>query len=83
MDLTQYYGEFGKGKMIEFADIGCGYGGLLMRLSPMFPDTLMLGMEIRVKVSSYVRDKIIALRARNPGILLLWFPFDTTKLIFR
>jgi tRNA (guanine-N7-)-methyltransferase len=67
LDLTKYYGEFGKGKNIEFADIGCGYGGLLMRLSPMFPDTLMLGMEIRLKVSSYVRDKIIALRARNPG----------------
>lgn len=50
LDLTQYYGEFGKGKNIEFADVGCGYGGLLMRLSPMFPDTLMLGMEIRVKV---------------------------------
>lgn len=30
-------------KRVEFADIGCGFGGLLMDLSPMFPDTLMLG----------------------------------------
>ena len=30
-------------RMVEFADIGCGYGGLLMQLSPMFPDTLMIG----------------------------------------
>ena len=28
---------------VEFADIGCGYGGLLMQLSPMFPSTLMIG----------------------------------------
>ena len=32
----------------------------------MFPQTLMLGMEIRVKVSDYVRDRIIALRAKHP-----------------
>lgn len=31
------------GKKIEFADIGCGYGGLLVALSTVFPDTLMLG----------------------------------------
>lgn len=54
-------------KRVEFADIGCGYGGLLVDLSPMFPDTLMLGMEIRVKVSDYVKDRILALRDQNPG----------------
>ena len=42
---------------VRFADIGCGYGGLLVQLSPMFPDKNMLGMEIRVKVSDYVRDR--------------------------
>eukprot|EP01135_Chromosphaera_perkinsii_P003634 Nk52_evm13s250 gene=Nk52_evmTU13s250 len=52
---------------VEFADIGCGYGGLLVELSPLFPKTLMLGMEIRVKVSDYVNDRILALRERNPG----------------
>jgi len=31
------------GKKVEFADIGCGYGGLLVALSTVFPDTLMLG----------------------------------------
>ena len=30
-------------KRVEFADIGCGFGGLLMALAPMFPDILMLG----------------------------------------
>ena len=43
---------------LRFADVGCGYGGLLVQLSPMFPDKLMLGLEIRVKVSDYVRDRL-------------------------
>lgn len=33
----------------------------------MFPDTLMIGMEIRVKVSDYVNDRIVALRSQTPG----------------
>ena len=33
----------------------------------MFPDTIMLGMEIRVKVADYVRDRVLALREQNPG----------------
>nr|XP_056718572.1 tRNA (guanine-N(7)-)-methyltransferase [Euleptes europaea] len=53
---------------VEFADIGCGYGGLLVALSPLFPNTLMLGLEIRVKVSDYVQDRIRSLRASHPGL---------------
>ena len=33
----------------------------------MFPDKLLLGMEIRVKVSEYVRERIAALR-----VYVLW-----------
>jgi len=51
------------GREVQFADVGCGYGGLLVSLSPLFPDTLMLGMEIRVKVSEYVANRIQALRS--------------------
>lgn len=54
-------------KKVTFADIGCGYGGLLVSLSKMFPGNLALGMEIRVKVSDYVIDRIKALRTENPG----------------
>ena len=36
-------------------------------LSPLFPETLMLGMEIRVKVSDYVQDRIKALREQTSG----------------
>ena len=52
---------------VEFVDIGCGYGGLLVSLSPLFPEKLMLGMEIRVKVLDYVLDRIRALREQHPG----------------
>jgi tRNA (guanine-N7-)-methyltransferase len=67
MNWEDYLGSSAHNKPVEFADIGCGYGGLLMRLSPMFPTVSMVGMEIRVKVCDYVQDKIMALRAQNPG----------------
>lgn len=55
MDWSTHYPKFfnesdegaGKskdGKQVEWADVGCGFGGLLMSLAPQFPDTLMLGM---------------------------------------
>ena len=45
-------GQAGRGPAepaVRFLDVGCGFGGLLVRLSPLFPDTLMLGMELRDK----------------------------------
>lgn len=42
----KYFDDEGKskeGKQVEWADVGCGFGGLLMSLAPQFPDTLMLG----------------------------------------
>lgn len=81
MDWSQHYPAFsGSEKYPEFADIGCGFGGLLITLSPLFPDKLMLGafqshaifalltttgMEIRVQVTQYVQDRIAALRATS------------------
>ncbi|EXJ64800.1 tRNA (guanine-N7-)-methyltransferase [Cladophialophora yegresii CBS 114405] len=53
---------------VEIADIGCGFGGLLVALAPLFPETLMLaGMELRIQVTNYVIDRIAALRAQNSG----------------
>ena len=37
-------------RQVEVLDIGCGYGGLLIQLSKHFPNSLLLGLEIRVKV---------------------------------
>ncbi|CAL5228892.1 g12108 [Coccomyxa viridis] len=50
---------------VRFADVGCGFGGLLVKLAPLYPDTLMLGMELRDKVSEYVRERILALRDQH------------------
>ncbi|KAK4302296.1 hypothetical protein Pmani_025620 [Petrolisthes manimaculis] len=63
MDWSPYYPKYFPGnKKVEVADIGCGYGGLLVALAELFPETLMLGMEIRVKVSDFVVDRIHSLR---------------------
>jgi tRNA (guanine-N7-)-methyltransferase len=44
VDWSAHYPSFaGSGKKPEFADVGCGFGGLLIALAPLYPDTLMLG----------------------------------------
>lgn len=71
MDWARFYPQFrdeSTGEMtknVTIADIGCGFGGLLVDLSPEFPEDLILGMEIRVQVTNYVEDRIIALRTNH------------------
>lgn len=66
MDWSSLYPQYHTdGKMtqrVEIADVGCGFGGLMVGLAPLFPQTLILGMEIRVQVTQYVEDRIVALR---------------------
>lgn len=57
------YPKWDSTKQVEMLDVGCGYGGMLIELARRFPETLVLGMEIRVKVSDFVCDRIRALRA--------------------
>ncbi|KAG4078131.1 hypothetical protein HA402_002182 [Bradysia odoriphaga] len=64
-DWKALYPNIGENK-VEFADIGCGYGGFLVTLGELFPDKYAIGMEIRVKVSDYVIDRIVALRQLHP-----------------
>lgn len=67
----KYFDENGKSidmekvKKVEIVDVGCGYGGMLTALSPLFPDSLILGLEIRMKVSSFVHQRIQALRTNQ------------------
>ncbi|XP_068225598.1 tRNA (guanine-N(7)-)-methyltransferase [Palaemon carinicauda] len=69
VDWSLHYPQhFPSDKKVEFADIGCGYGGLLVSLAQVFPDTLMLGMEIRVKVSDFVADRILGLRETKKDV---------------
>jgi len=48
---------------VKFLDIGCGYGGLMIKLAESFPNDMILGLEIRVKVSTYVKQRIKALQS--------------------
>lgn len=71
VDWATHYPAFSDtGKVPEFADIGCGFGGLLITLASLFLN--QKGMEIRVQVSEYVKDRIEALRVTastsNPSL---------------
>ncbi|PYI32936.1 hypothetical protein BP00DRAFT_494236 [Aspergillus indologenus CBS 114.80] len=57
-------------KDVEIVDIGCGFGGLLVGLAPLLPETLMVGMEIRVSVLDYLSTRIQALRAQQQQLQL-------------
>ncbi|KAH8932231.1 hypothetical protein BDL97_19G060900 [Sphagnum fallax] len=52
---------------VRFADIGCGFGGLIVKLALLFPEKLMVGMELRDKVTEYVKERILALREQYKG----------------
>jgi len=68
MDWTELYpSTVLQEKRVENLDIGCGYGGLLIALAKTYPDMLSLGIEIRVKVSDFVRDRIKAMRDEYPN----------------
>lgn len=54
-------------RVVTILDMGMGFGGLTVELAQLFPDQLVLGMEIRAKVCEYVRLRIEALREEQPG----------------
>ena len=56
--------------VVRHLDIGCGYGGLTMALAKIFPDKLVLGLEIRAKIVEYVKLKIEALRNEANDMVL-------------
>jgi tRNA (guanine-N7-)-methyltransferase len=48
-------------------DCGCGFGGLTVALAKLLPHEVIMGLEIRAKVTEYVRLRIVALRQEHPG----------------
>lgn len=70
MDWTaDHYPEFnGEQAAPTVLDIGCGFGGLTMALGEILPpEARILGMEIRAKVTEFVRLRIAAARKENEG----------------
>ncbi|ODV59962.1 tRNA (guanine46-N7)-methyltransferase ASCRUDRAFT_76879, partial [Ascoidea rubescens DSM 1968] len=66
--LYPHYYDSTNNKMtreVTIADIGCGFGGLMIQLSSEFNSKLILGMEIRLQVTEYVEDRILALRTKH------------------
>ena len=51
----------------DVLDVGCGFGGLTLALSTALPECTILGLEIRPKVTEYVRLRILAQRKDHPG----------------
>jgi tRNA (guanine-N7-)-methyltransferase len=41
-------------RIVKFVDVGMGFGGLTVALAELFPEKLVLGMEIRAKVSIFI-----------------------------
>ena len=58
-----YPGMLQISRAVEFVDVGCAFGGMLFDLAPLYPDTLMLGLEIRGKVAEFSQSKAQELRA--------------------
>ena len=46
-------------------DVGCGFGGLLEHLSPVWPERQILGAEIRDPVVETVKERLAGLRKKN------------------
>lgn len=50
---------------VEVCDVGCGFGGLLEHLSPVWPGRLVLGLEIREPVVQSVKERLQGLVKKN------------------
>jgi len=49
---------------VRVADVGCGFGGMSVALAEIFPDKLVLGLEIRDPVVALVQQRITKLRGQ-------------------
>lgn len=52
---------------VDWCDVGCGFGGLLASLSPVYPNKTMLGLEIRDRVADFCRQRVEQLRKQHEG----------------
>lgn len=54
-----------EGARVTFCDVGCGFGGLLEGLSPVFKDRFILGLEIRDPVVESVQERLAKLYKKD------------------
>ena len=65
VDWAEYFGD--ASVAVTTADIGCGFGGLLIALAETFPNERAVGLEIRERVVQVDQSRIAALRMTSPG----------------
>lgn len=41
MNWEVYYPNYSDKNVVKFADVGCGYGGLLLTLSELYPSKML------------------------------------------
>ena len=57
-----HYPEVGDNeRVVRHLDVGMGFGGLTVALAEIFPEKLVLGMEIRAKVHKRIVVSILRL----------------------
>lgn len=64
-NMKELYPSAGDDEKVTILDVGCGYGGFLVKLAQLFPEKYAMGLEIRTKLVEFVRQRIVALRAKG------------------
>lgn len=64
-DPTAAVGPAQLTKDVEVVDIGCGFGGLLVALAPLLPDTLIIGEFLCEWIQDCARSLLIFKRCRH------------------
>ncbi|KAL0478925.1 hypothetical protein AKO1_007818 [Acrasis kona] len=66
VDWKAMYPQLQSTDKVEILDVGCAYGGLITSIAPVAPQTLILGAEIRARVSEFTQSRINQLREEKP-----------------
>jgi hypothetical protein len=57
-------------RKVAWVDVGCGFGGLVASLAEHYPSEIVLGMEIRDKVSAAAQERIVEQQQQQQQMLL-------------
>jgi tRNA (guanine-N7-)-methyltransferase len=58
-------------RKVAWVDVGCGFGGLVASLAEHYPSEIVLGMEIRDKVSAAAQERIVEQQQQQQQQMLL------------
>eukprot|EP00760_Papus_ankaliazontas_P004925 PhM_4_TR12275/c0_g1_i2/m.105537/K03439/trmB, METTL1; tRNA (guanine-N7-)-methyltransferase len=70
---SEKYPTFSNFSGVQFLDVGSAYGGMLCRMGQLYPETTMLGLEIRTKVAEFAQSRVLEAREKNSQLHNVWF----------